>query len=241
MPTKKPLLQQVLDLLLPRLCLVCDQDSAGDFLCAGCAETLPYLPAPSCPVCAHPHTAAENPEQPCGRCLSEPPYYDASLAIFAYAPPIDQLVQQMKYGRRLTAADFLAHSLLSAQRPPIDRLIPMPLSAQRLAERGFDQAVELARPLSRTLNVAMDLHSLSRQRHTTPQVELPWRERHNNMKGAFAAHQRFDGEHILVIDDVMTTGTTLNEVARVLKADGASRVTNLVVARTLRDHSLRDH
>jgi ComF family protein len=230
--------RSIVGALLPRQCLLCALPSGKTALCAGCRSELPALAGALCAICAHPLPPGVSETTHCASCLSHPPAFDATLACYRYADPVDQLIHSIKYQRRLTATEFFGRELVSLAieraLPRPDRLIPLPLSRQRLAERGFNQALELARPLARHFHQALDLYSLQRTRDTSPQVSLPWKARAQNIHQAFAAARRFDGEHVLVIDDVMTTGATLNEVARLLKTQGAAQVTTIVVARTLR-------
>lgn len=213
-------------------CRLCGGPSARP-LCAACDADLTRLPAARCPVCALPSPAG----QPCGRCLGTSPAYDSTLAALEYAFPITRLIQAFKYQHAVGLAATLATYLDEAAAPganwQIDLLLPMPLARKRLAERGYNQALELARVLGRRRRLAIGVGAVTRERHGPPQAELPWRERRRNIRGAFTAQRRFDGLTVGVIDDVMTTGATLDEMARVLKAAGARRVVNWVVARTL--------
>ena len=109
----------------------------------------------------------------------------------------------------------------------------VPLSTQRLAERGFNQALELARPVGKAWRMPVDVRSCCRIRHTAAQADLPWRERAGNVRGAFACAADFSGRRLILIDDVMTTGASLNELARTVKLHGAAEVTLLVLARAL--------
>lgn len=225
----------VLDLLLPRSCLLCGA-SATKALCAGCAADLPRLDGPVCPVCA---TRLAMAAPRCGDCLRNPPAYDATLAALRYAFPLDRLVQQLKFGgrhafHRLAGADFFAACLLAGPHPAGDLILPVPLSRERLRERGFNQALEIARPLSRALDLPIETAALTRTRDTPPQSRLPWRSRHRNVRHAFTCNGDFSGKTIIVVDDVMTTGATLDAVARTLKARGAGRVVNWIVARALK-------
>lgn len=231
------LLTHTLDALLPQRCLLCGRASGNAAVCAACSARLPQLPEPACPVCAHPHASPAAAGQACGHCLAHPPAYDATLAAYAYLSPASDLVARLKYGRRLASVDFLSRALserLRAVAPAIDCIVPMPLSPQRLAERGFNQAVELARPLARMAGMPLALDRIARRHDAAHQANLPWPARATNIRGAFTCVRDFAGQHVLVVDDVMTTGATLNELAGVIKRHGALRVTNLVVARTLR-------
>lgn len=214
---------------MPQDCFLCGGPSGGDAICPACDAQLPEQPALACPVCALPTVAGG----PCGECLSHPPAFDATAAVFRFAFPLDVMVQALKYRHRLSMARYFA-ARLGRRRPSveIDLILPMPLHPARLAERGFNQAVEIARPLARGSGTALDLAGVRRVRHAPAQAGLAREERLRNLRGVFAAERRFDGLRVLVVDDVMTTGASLDELARVLKRAGAARVENLVVART---------
>ena len=175
------------------------------------------------------------------------PAYDATFAAAIFAAPFDQLVRGLKYRAQLSFAPLLAELIADrvadawrddapTRRPRLDLLIPIPLSRNRLAERGFNQALELARPLSKKLGIAVDAASTLRIRDTPPQAMLPFDERKKNIRDAFAVRDshraKLAGLRIGVVDDVMTTGSTLDEFAATLKRAGAANVVNLVVART---------
>lgn len=237
----------VLSLVLPQACLACsapvrataDEDWP---ICPACAHSLARLPLARCPVCALPTMEALI----CGACQAHPPAFDGTAAPLIYAFPADRLIQSLKYRQQLALSGWFGSLLaeefcryftarpeagLEGARP--DVILPMPLHPRRLAERGFNQAVELARPLSRITHVPMLLEGVERSVNAPPQASLPWKERRKNIRGAFACLRDFTGLHVLVVDDVMTTGATLEEIALCLKNGGAARVTNLVLARTL--------
>lgn len=222
-----PVAERVMSLLLPQECLLCGADSGPTLLCCACADALPALPAPLCPVCALPTPGGAI----CGACLKTPPAYDATVAVWRYAFPVDKLVQALKFEHRLALAGFFAAAMRAGSRPAGDLLIPVPLSPSRLRERGFNQAVEIAR----ALGGPVDTDSCRRSLETAPQTSLPWKARRRNVKGAFECAIDLAGKAVVVIDDVMTTGATLDEFARTLKLHGAAKVTNWVVARALRD------
>jgi ComF family protein len=170
----------------------------------------------------------------CGACLADPPHYDASRAAFTYAYPVDVLIQALKYGGQLALAGWFAQKLRLriGHAAGVDLIVPLPLHPARLAERGFNQAAEIAKALSRESGIRMDARVAERVRNTAPQTELPWRERAANMRHAFSCERDLAGASVAVIDDVMTTGATLDEFARTLKKCGARTVQNWVVART---------
>jgi predicted amidophosphoribosyltransferase len=156
-------------------------------------EHLPRLPPERCPNCAlpTPHGAI------CGRCLAHPPHYDATQSAFAYDFPLDRLVQSLKYSHRLALAGFLGHQIaVLAKEVEADLIVPMPLHAKRLRERGFNQALELARPVGRATGLPIDTTSCQRIRHTPAQAALPWRERVKNIRGAFHCTTDFSGKRL---------------------------------------------
>jgi ComF family protein len=216
---------------MPQDCLLCGTTSGDALVCPDCRNDLPRLPTDLCPVCAELSPGGAT----CGACLSTPPHFDATIAIFRYGFPIDKLIQTFKYQSRTTTADFLAAAMLAGPRPEGDLIAPLPLFPARLAERGFNQSVEIARPLARALRLPMELDGCIRSRNTAPQAMLPWKERRKNICHAFECNVDLTGKSVIVVDDVMTTGATLDEFARTLKAHGATRVTNWVIARAIRN------
>lgn len=207
-------------------CYLCRGAAAG-LLCSACDADLPRLAAPRCPRCALDSAAGEL----CGRCLAEAPHYDATTAALAYQFPADVLVHALKFRGELALAGLLG-SLLRERLDLhlVDHVVPVPLSAARLRERGYNHAAEIARHVARG---KLDLALCVRSRDTPPQMELPFAERRRNVRGAFNCTRALAGRSIAVVDDVMTTGATLDEIAAVLKAAGAARVVNWVVTRTL--------
>ena len=217
--------------LLPQDCLLCAAPGGDQLLCPACTAGLPRLTAERCPVCALPTPGAVI----CGACLAHMPSFDATQAVFCYEFPVDRLIQALKYSHRLASADFLGQALAQVATPFRPQLIlPVPLSAARLAQRGFNQALEIARPLARALGAPLEISRIHRRRDTAPQASLPWKERIRNIRHAFECEIDLTGRSVLLVDDVMTTGATLDELARTLKAHGAARVENCVVARALK-------
>lgn len=211
-------------------CLLCGV-AAGDDFCSPCRESLPHLPAQHCVVCALPVTESAI----CGACLANPPAFDSSVAAVNYAFPVDALLHSFKYQANLAIAPVLAE-LLAAQIDTDalpDVIVPMPLHATRLRERGFNQALEIARHVSKKFRVPLMAAKCRRVKDTPSQTGLPWKERENNIRNAFECEADLAGKRIAILDDVMTTGATLNELAKVLRKRGAIHVTGWVVARTL--------
>ena len=220
----------ILSALLPQDCLLCGE-ACGDLLCPACRQELPIAEERTCPVCAERSPA----DGPCGSCLKAPPHFEATFAACLYAFPIDKLVQALKYSHRLPVAELLARLMLGGPRPTGDVIVPVPLSLPRLRQRGFNQAVEIARPLARELGLPL-VTQRCRRRDAVAQATLPWHVRRQNVRHAFECTFDLGGRSVIVVDDVMTTGATLDEFARTLKIHGATRVTNWVAARTMRDH-----
>jgi len=228
----------LLSILLPQDCQLCAAASGAAMLCRGCRDSLPRTGATCCPRCAMPSPAGET----CGACLKRPPHFDATHAALRYAFPADRLIQSLKYNARLPVAVLLAELLLEHRRtaatPLPDAFIPMPLHPARLATRGYNQAVEITRHIARALQRPMLATAAVRLRDTPPQAGLPLGRRRSNLRGAFACPENLAGLSVAVIDDVMTTGASLDELARILKRAGAARVENWVAARTwLEDHT----
>jgi ComF family protein len=217
---------------LPQRCELCAGPSGTELVCAGCSRELPRLEV-TCPVCALPTPTGEI----CGHCLVQPPPFDATIAAYAYAFPVDRLVHAFKFQGRLALAEWCSSAILAAREraaaTSASRLIAMPLAAERQRERGCNQAAEIARGVATQTRIPLITSGVRRIRATTPQTALRWTERARNVRGAFACDVDLDGLSVGVIDDVMTTGATLAEFARTLKAAGAARVENWVVARTL--------
>jgi ComF family protein len=207
-------------------CFVC-RGGSRELLCDACRAELPHLAPGLCPRCALPSPAGAV----CGRCLTEPPAFDATTAVLAYEFPADALVHALKFRGELSLAPFLGELLRARiSKADVDRVIAVPLSAARLKSRGYNQSVEIARHVGRG---KLDLDVCVRQQDAPPQMELPWDDRRRNVRGAFRCRRPLSGDSVAVVDDVMTTGATLDEVARTLKRAGARRVVNWVVARTL--------
>lgn len=227
----KHALKQLSQTLLPGSCLLCGADSGSQLLCTGCKADLPPAPQQRCPQCGEQTTHSEH----CGACLKDPPAFTRTTAIFSYEFPVDRIIHAFKYGQQLAIADWAADTLAPALAGyPYDKIIPLPLHPDRLRQRGFNQSAEIARRLSKKLGLAHDCTSLNRSRATAPQAELALKERARNVRGAFECQRDLSGQRLLLVDDVMTTGATLREAARILKLHGAAQIDIAVIARALK-------
>jgi ComF family protein len=212
-------------------CLLCGIQSGTRPLCGACHDELPWHRQPQCPTCATPTPGG----QICGICLKHSPAYDHTHAALAYAFPVDRLVPRLKYHAQLAIVPMLGRCLAetASTLPRPDCLTPMPLHPSRIRERGFNHATEIARAVAKHLGIPLDTASCQRIRDTPPQMGLKHAERRRNMRGAFACSGTVKGQHIALVDDVMTTGTSLDELAASLKRAGAREVSCWVVARAL--------
>jgi ComF family protein len=217
--------------LLPPRCLLCGAPGSNDLdLCADCAAELPRNRL-CCARCALPLPA---PAALCGHCQRHPPPWDAAWAPFRYAWPLDRLESRYKFAAELAAGRALGALWLGEPTPVAlpQLLVPVPLHRARLRRRGYNQALELAKPLARHLGVPLRHDVLQRLRATDAQTELDAAARRRNVRGAFAVREVIAlPAHVAVLDDVMTTGATLAECARVLKRAGAARVDVWALAR----------
>ncbi|MEN8169867.1 MAG: ComF family protein [Pseudomonadota bacterium] len=209
----------------PARCLLCDAPGeVGRDLCPACLAELPHNPV-ACSLCALP--LEEHEEGICGACLKRQPPLDGSIIPFTYAAPLDHLLLGLKFNQQLLNARLLgglmADIIASSSDDLPDCILPVPLHHARLRERGYNQALELARPIAKKLGVPLAGGLAVRVKHTAAQSGLEKKSRRSNLKGAFAVSGELP-HHIAIIDDVVTTGSTVNELARVLRRGGAKRV-----------------
>jgi len=228
-------LTNIQDWLLPRLCPACGgRAGARRELCPGCEKNLPVVQH-ACPRCAilfeHPDTHGE-----CGACQKHPPAFAHTVALYRYAPPVDHFIRELKFHQQLGLARLLGDQLARrclTETPRPDLIIPVPLHRARLRERGYNQALEIARPLAHAFGVPLDFRSLLRVRATAPQTGMTVKARRKNLRGAFALRNgaAVQDMHVALVDDVMTTGSTVQAAATCLRAAGAAEVDVWVIAR----------
>ncbi|EKD71968.1 MAG: competence protein F [uncultured bacterium] len=224
--------------LLSPICILCAARTQRFFnICAPCERDLPIL-SQSCFKCAQPIFSANNEALICGFCLKNPPPFDATFALFSYEKPIVGVIKKLKFHGELSHAKALGELFLQRilddwyrEKPLPELIIPIPLHPKRLRERGFNQALEIARPIAKKLQIPIDLWETKRIKHTLAQSSLEADLRHENMKNAFEIRGNFRGKHVAVIDDVITTGSTISEFCRTLQAHGLVKIDVWCVAR----------
>jgi ComF family protein len=228
-------LRRLLNAVLPVDCRACGQaldDDPIPFFCRECWATIQPIGGPCCPRCGRPFRSAASlmysPRHRCGACRVRPPSFTRAWSMYPYVRPLKEAIALFKYQRKVVLADALGNLMAAAlpMIPEVDVLIPIPLHPSRLREREFNQSLLLADRLARRLNRPVLCHDLLRVRKTLPQTELTRRGRVNNLRRAFAVQDRgqvFE-KRVLLVDDVLTTGTTVNECAKALRRAGASDV-----------------
>lgn len=215
-------------LAYPTVCLLCGARGSRSLdLCEACQASLP-TPRNPCRSCGD--TLPVDGESLCGRCQRRPPRFDSIVVPFAYAHPVDWVIQRLKFQGRLAhgrlLGELLGRTVLIGEVARPDVLIPVPLHPSRLRERGFNQAAEIARHVARATGLRLDTGSVRRHKATEAQMGLPAKRRRRNVRGVFEVRvpERIAGRHIAVVDDVVTTGSTVEELARILKRAEAARV-----------------
>ena len=210
-------------------CVLCGAAGSGQ-VCVDCTAALDRAEH-ACPRCA---AVLPTAHERCGSCLQRPPAFDAVRCVFAYRFPLDRLVARYKYGGDVAIGKWLALELATAvaDEPRPDLVVVPPLARGRMHERGFNQALEIAKVVGRRLGLRVAAHAVRRAREGAPQASLTRRERLVNLRGAFRCDARLEGLDIVVVDDVITTGATAEAMALALKGAGAARVRVWAVART---------
>lgn len=233
-------LRQLGHTLLPYCCVLCG-DLARPFynLCESCQQSLPSLPY-CCQQCARflPLESAKDSKLYCGSCLHTPPAYHLTHALFPYQSPITEMITALKFQHQLIYAKTLGQ-LLSEKIERVwyrdkalpDLIIPVPLHPKRLAERGFNQALELAKPLASALRLPILKASIKRIKHTAAQSGLSAKTRQQNITRAFSSNHSYEGLTVALLDDVITTGHTMKELSKVIKKNGAKSIHVWCVAR----------
>ena len=217
-------------------CPLCSEPSS-EFICESCKDMLPAIDS-QCFQCGLPLNKVDLAEGTlrCGQCIKTPPAFNLCISPYYYALPINQFITQLKFRHQLYYARILAELLISKIEQHPDNLpeciIPVPLHSNRLRQRGFNQAIEIARPIAKRFGIKLDTHSCTRVVSTAPQMEQDKMTRQKNIRNAFRVSEDFKHTHIAIVDDVMTTGHTLNEVSRVFREQGVKRIQVWAAARS---------
>ena len=241
------ILSQLINIIYPPRCHICTHFLPADadhnlshYICDNCRASLIPITNPICSICGLPFVSSSEQDHLCENCLRKNPWYDLARAPYFYSGIIMESIQRFKYKSGTYLAPFLGELLSSFVREWIHNpkdifIVPVPLHKRRLRERGFNQSLLLARILASDLGNQLDYLSLIRNRYTRAQTGLKKKERRKNVKGAFSIihPDAIKDKKILLVDDVFTTGYTLNECARTLKKSGATTVFCLTMVRTL--------
>jgi ComF family protein len=237
-----------IDLIYPPRCSICEnflwknrakRDQQELFFCEPCFYGFSEITSPLCPLCGRPFVSEVDEDHLCEDCLRKRPYYNAMRAPYLFEGGIMEAIHQFKYARKSHLANSLGLLLTSFARRWFDRtegalMMPVPLHPRKLRERGFNQSLLLGRYAAPLLGTELDFLALRRIRYTQPQTGLKSDERRKNVRGAFEVVEGriVKGRSVMLVDDVTTTGSTLNECARTLKRAGAKEVFCLTLART---------
>jgi len=221
---------------LPSVCPLCQEPiSQHDYICSPCKNNLPYI-TKACPYCGK---KLPNDISICGDCLQKEDFIiDDFVAPFHYDFPISKLIIDLKFHKKIIHAAFLGRLMAEhlKQRTELPEcIIPVPLHTTRLKERGYNQALEIARPISKKLNIPIDIKSCQRIRATKAQASIPSEERKQNMRNAFAVTQEISYQHVAILDDVTTTGHTITALAKTLRQAGVKQISVWCCAKTLKD------
>ncbi|MBN1545156.1 MAG: ComF family protein [Syntrophaceae bacterium] len=233
----------LVDLIFPPRCSACGKVLKEEPItpfCEACRSDFDFCDGPLCPTCGTPFADRMVSDHPCGPCLLSPPPFDASRSVAAYRGVLQETIHRLKYGRDITLAESLGQTMADFSYPLFDIrnyevIMPVPLHVRRLRERRFNQSLLMARTIAKRHRLKLDYLSLTRTRDTAPQVSFGRQQRELNVKGVFTVvdPKRVKGKRIVIVDDVLTTGSTTRECARSLKRSGAAAVAVLTLCRTL--------
>jgi len=220
--------------LFPSRCIFCQQTVAAEpEICPDCYLALPHNVI-CCVRCALPLAEDIDGAVLCGRCIKKPPAFDYAYSPFRYEDEIITLVHQLKFSEKIRFSRSIGEMLLthfSGTGESPDCLLPVALHPSRMRQRGFNQSIEISRVLSKALAIPIEHSAIVRQRSTVAQTGLSARQRQKNIRGAFSMVGELNYKHVLIVDDVMTTGATVNELAKLLKKNKVERVGVLSIAR----------
>jgi len=237
------IIKSISDVIYPARCVGCSDTLHHEkekYFCGPCHEQIKYLNKSMCPVCGIAFLNSPAESHLCGKCLEKSPYFTVARAVAAYENVILETIHRFKYGRDLSVGSILASFMADFQFPDFDYrnyslIVPVPLHVKKMRERGFNQSVILAQALNKKWRLPLNYFLLKRSKFTLTQTGLDKKEREKNIKGAFevTSAKEIKDKNIILIDDVYTTGATLNECAKTLRKAGAKDVAVLTLARVL--------
>lgn len=219
------------EFLFPASCLLCAAPPSAEtkhYLCRHCLADLQNN-SHACSLCGLPMNK-QSPVALCAECLKSPPVFDECLSAFVYAQPLEWMIQQLKFNEKLSYVPLLSSLMLAylqsrlAENFIADVIIPMPLHPKRLKDRGFNQSLLLLEPVAREMNIPIDSSSCQRVRDTPHQTGKTARQRRQNIKGAFRFDNQQGYKRVVIFDDVITTGSSVGELSKVLRRSGVKRV-----------------
>ncbi len=233
-----------LDFIFPPICPICQtllgEGEKGLIVCPDCQKGIRPVRSPYCPRCGLPFSSRDEEAHLCGHCLKEKRYFEVHRTCGLYEGALKEAIHRFKYQGEFSLVRFFGDFMhppfqILTQEHPVDVIVPVPLHIRRLRERGFNQALLLARELSKRTGVPYQERALEKIKDTPFQITLKGKERRKNVKGGFSVAQKeaIAGKSIVLVDDVYTTGATVNECSHTLLTGGAERVAVLTVARTL--------
>lgn len=231
----------IINLIIPKGCLICQSTfikDVGDPICLKCWKKVVFSTGPLCPICGRPFPSrislSKSPNYICGLCREKRPYFQRHIYIGSYGGVLSKAIRLFKYKKKVSLAYSLSYLLCRKIKdlPEIDIIIPVPLYIKRLRSREFNQALLISGVLSLHLDRPVINNVMVKNRDTRPQVELNRQKRRVNIKDVFSITDRYliKGKRVLLVDDVFTTGSTINECARILKKSGAYRIYAITLA-----------
>jgi ComF family protein len=240
-------LNDVNDVIFPPRCLGCAEilyPQRGKLFCPICEEKIRFITGDICPTCGTIFPDSPAKSHLCGNCLENEPYFSCARAVFSYETIILDVIHQFKYGNNISVGAMLASFMADFSFPDVDftdysLIIPVPLHIKRLRQRGFNQSIILAHALAKKWQISVNFSLLRRKKFTLTQTGLHKAERKQNIKGAFEVSDKknISGKNVILVDDVYTTGATINECAKTLIKAGAQKITVLTLARVLQSYT----
>ncbi len=239
----KPFISHVANIIFPPQCMICSAHvSENGSLCFSCWDKVKFIGNPQCKTCGHPFELDISSDFVCGQCVEEVPLYTKARAVFHYDENTSPLITSFKYGDRTHTAKYYANWMVRAGSTVIDEcdiITSVPLHSLRLIKRKYNQSALLANIIGKISKKSANNNLIKRVKNTPPQASLTFNQRQENVRGAFSISKKnaslIKGKNILLIDDVMTTGSTIKACTKILLKAGANKVNVLTLARTVKE------